>query len=402
MAQERKRFAARPLAAACLSTSLLGIDPQLHVLAVPGSVLAFGTDESASAVLRSVATFVLAFSMFGTGWICRRIGLRTALILGAGLLTAASITAANAGSTASLMGARVGAGAGTALLFAAGLAVIATSYRGRELTFACSVWLLCDALAVFAAGPLGGLTVDVAGWRGSYVLCAATTMVAGLAGFLFLEPDTRTAASRNLRSLVELMRHRGFIAAGLAGLAFNFSNGFALAAYPILGTAVGLPSTTIGLVTAVIGAGSVAGALGAGFARGRMAAAARPMYLIGLTGLAVAAILQLFTGPETAVVIPLAGCLLTGAAIMWIQQPQSEVMITIAGVERAPAVAPLKTSLGQLGMAAGLAAAGPAMNLFNSEGPIAAYGCGSALAATPPLVTAFIVLALLRSLRSGM
>ncbi|WP_427008528.1 MFS transporter [Pseudarthrobacter sp. H2] len=384
----------RPLVAVCLATSLLGVDPQLHVLAMPVVSEAFRAGPTENAVLRSLATVVLAVTMLGAGRWSQRWGLRRAAVLAAAALTGSSLLSALAWDVPSLATGRLVTGAATAVLFAAGLAVLAGNYRGRALTIACSMWLAWDAAAILLAGPLGGDLVDAAGWRSAYMLTALAAALACGACRVLLHPVPGQRKFPGTR-ILPLLRHRGFLAAGLAGLGFNFSNGFFLGAYPILGAAAGIPTATVGLVTALIGGGSVFGALIAGFARGCLRLNGRAMYLSGLGLLVTAGVAQTLISPATLVTVPLLGCLVVGAAVMWVQQPQSELMFEIAGPSRTAAVAPVKTSLGQLGMAAGLAAASPVLSLFDSAGALGSYAAGSVVAAVVPFAAAVTVVILL-------
>jgi DHA2 family multidrug resistance protein-like MFS transporter len=354
------------------------------------------------AILRSLATLVLALTMLQAGRWAERWGLRRAAVLGAVALGCSSLFNAAAWDGASMAAARAVTGMATALLFAAGLAVLAKSYKGRALTVACSLWLAWDAAAILGSGPLGGAMIDAFGWRSAYLLTAVIALTTAVACRLLLPPlpalPLVTGSPGRLRPL---LRHPGFLAAGTVGLAFNFANGFFLGAYPILGAQTGVPAATVGLVISLIGGGSIIGALGAGFARSKLGMPGRLMYFTGLGALIAAAVLQLLTSYDTRITVPTIGCVIVGIAVMWVQQPQSELMFQIAGPERTAAIAPVKTSLGQLGMAGGLAAAGPVLSLFSSAGPTGSYGAGSAAAALVPLAATITLGLLLRKNPQG-
>ncbi|MGY2747584.1 MFS family permease [Arthrobacter sp. UYCu723] len=99
----------------------------------------FRVGSADKAVLHSLATVVLAVTMLGAGRWSQRWGLRRAAVLGAAALTSSSLLSALAWDMPSLATGRLVTGAATAVLFAAGLAVLAGNYRGRALTIACSI-----------------------------------------------------------------------------------------------------------------------------------------------------------------------------------------------------------------------------------------------------------------------
>src|SRR4051812_7036554 len=105
------------------------------------------------------------------------VGRRALLTFGAALFTIMSIAAAAAPSLGILLAARGLQGAGAAAMIPASLAVVLADTPPERRAAAIGVWSAASALAAAAGPALGGVLVDVAGWRSVFFI----TIPAGLA-----------------------------------------------------------------------------------------------------------------------------------------------------------------------------------------------------------------------------
>ncbi|MCG2621715.1 MFS transporter [Arthrobacter sp. I2-34] len=137
-------------------------------------------------------------------------------ILRAGLLVfgAASLACAAAPAAAGLVAARIVQGSGAALLVPASLALITSTFGGREQHRAIGVWTAWTGTAYIIGPVLGGLLVDTVGWR--VVFAVNVLPVAATLWLLARLADPPRAASRPPVDVLGVC----LTAAGLAGPVF--------------------------------------------------------------------------------------------------------------------------------------------------------------------------------------
>ena len=166
----------------CVSTALLLLNvaaPQVAQAAIAESLGASFTDLQW--VLSGYA-LALAVFLLTAGSLADRFGRRRLFVIGLTLFSAASGLCAIAPGSGTLIAARILQGLGAAVVFPSSLAILAEAFQGAERRRAIGAWGATIGLA-FAAGPLiGGLLVDLFGWRAifaaSFVLGAPTLMLA--------------------------------------------------------------------------------------------------------------------------------------------------------------------------------------------------------------------------------
>lgn len=124
------------------------------------------------------ASLLLSGGMLGDLYGRRRI-----FAWGVGLFTCGSLVCALAPGTHTLVAGRALTGLGAALEFPTSLAILAAAYpdAGRR-AHAIGIWASCNGLA-FVIGPaLGGLLVEVGGWRSMFLVVVPVSLLAlGLA-----------------------------------------------------------------------------------------------------------------------------------------------------------------------------------------------------------------------------
>jgi EmrB/QacA subfamily drug resistance transporter len=149
----------------CASTALLLLNvaaPQVALQAIADSLHASFTDLQW--VLSGYA-LALAVFLLTAGSLADRFGRRRLFLSGLALFSAASALCALAPGAGALVGARIAQGLAAAVVFPSSLAILAEEFEGAERRRAIGAWGATIGLA-FAAGPLlGGVLVDLFGWR---------------------------------------------------------------------------------------------------------------------------------------------------------------------------------------------------------------------------------------------
>src|SRR2546426_3075513 len=115
-------------------------------------------------------TIVVAAGMIGAGRWADRVGRRRVFLGGMGLFTVASAICAVAPGAGVLIAARVLQGFGAAALTPASLALILRAFPKSRVPQAIALWGAAGALAAALGPTIGGLFVEVWGWRSVFVL----------------------------------------------------------------------------------------------------------------------------------------------------------------------------------------------------------------------------------------
>ncbi|WP_431876992.1 MFS transporter [Amycolatopsis sacchari] len=164
----------RPVAgfvAICVGYFAIILDGSVLNVAVPAIRADLGSSMAGAQWVLNGYTLTLAALLLTAGALGDRLGLRRAFLAGVVVFTAASVSCALAPSTAVLVGARVVQGLGAAALLPATLALIPHLFPDREdQARAAVVWVATGAISM-ALGPLvGGLLIDLLGWRSIFLL----------------------------------------------------------------------------------------------------------------------------------------------------------------------------------------------------------------------------------------
>ena len=124
-----------------------------------------------------------------------RFGRRRMLLIGVAVFSAASLGCAVAPTIGVLILARAAKGVGAALLVPQSLAIIAAAFpkeiRGRAI----GIWAGASAIALSMGPPLGGILIDMLGWRSVFwINLPLSALVIGLA--LAYVPESRDETAR--------------------------------------------------------------------------------------------------------------------------------------------------------------------------------------------------------------
>lgn len=208
------------LAALCAGVLIAQIDTSVVNLAVEPIGAAFHAATSELQWMLDAYNLLYAVLLLTGGLLADLYGRRRVFMLGATVLTAASLVSAAAPDMAVLIAARAAAGVGAALLLPASLAIVRVVWqdeveRGRAL----GIWASCNGLA-FVIGPsLGGLLITRFGWQSVFLLVVPVGLAA-LALAAAIVPESAAPESRRFDASGQAL---GAIVLG--GLAFATIDG---------------------------------------------------------------------------------------------------------------------------------------------------------------------------------
>ena len=233
--------------------------------ALPASRVQFGVAESTAQLTVSLPLFTMAFLTLVYGSLSDRLGRRSVVIAGILLFTLGSVLAALSTTVWMLIAARLvqAAGGASGLVLAR---IIARDVYGTDRLVRAMAYLhMAYALAPMVAPPLGGLLVDVSGWR--WVMAAsAAAGTAILALTVFAVHETHRPAPRNaprrsvLADYVSLFRNSRFSAfvfqaCGTSGVFFAMATGAAF----LMQESLDRPASEYGLYFIAFPAGYILG-----------------------------------------------------------------------------------------------------------------------------------------------
>jgi EmrB/QacA subfamily drug resistance transporter len=169
-----------PLVAICAGTFMLLVGVTIVTVALPDMAGGLAASLPDLQWVLSVYALVLAAMVLTAGSLADRIGRRAVYLGGLAVFAAASLTCGLAGNVGVLIAASGVQGLGAAAMFATTLALISSSYEGRDRGVAFGIWAAVNG-AASAAGPvIGGLLTSNFGWRWIYLVNLPVCAVAVL------------------------------------------------------------------------------------------------------------------------------------------------------------------------------------------------------------------------------
>jgi predicted MFS family arabinose efflux permease len=302
------------------------------------------------------------------GRLAERHGAARVIVIGAGLLAAATAAVVLADSTltlalvltaAALAGAAVGSNA------------LLVGEIGRRLPLAQQGLAVGVVGAGGSAGqlllsPATQFAIDMQGWAFAMLATAALGLLAWPLALAFRGPApaaAEPAAAAGDGSLRQILRQgRFWCIAGAFGIC-GFHVGFLGMHMPGVIERCGLPASLAGTLLAVLGAANIAGSVGIGLALQRWRPAPLLVMLYAVRGLAVAALLAL---PPTAGVL-LAFAVVVGLSYMAVLPPISHLLGHHFGVQRLGTVMGVVMLVHQVGSFAGIWLGGWAAEATGSD-----------------------------------
>ena len=183
------------LTVVCLASGLLLFNVTAPNVALPAIGRDLGAGFAEQQWVLSAYALVLASLLLAGGAVGDSCGRRRLFLIGLAGFGLGSLVCAAAPTPAVLIGGRVLQGLGAALLFPSGLALIAAEFTGAARARAIGVWGASVSGAI-ALGPLlGGVLVELFGWRAQFVFGFVLVVPALGVGFRHLR-ESRDPAGR--------------------------------------------------------------------------------------------------------------------------------------------------------------------------------------------------------------
>lgn len=129
------------------------------------------------------------------GRLTDRVGRRPVLLAGVGIFTAASLASGLAWSPESLIASRAIQGLGGALLLPAALAIVTTTYHGRQRAIALGLWGAIGSAGAAAGMLIGGVLTELLSWEWIFLVNVPVGLAAAAAA-LHLVPAGPPPAAR--------------------------------------------------------------------------------------------------------------------------------------------------------------------------------------------------------------
>jgi EmrB/QacA subfamily drug resistance transporter len=184
------------LTVVCLASALLLFNVTAPNVALPAIAADLSAGFSAQQWVLSAYAMVLASLLLAGGALGDRYGRRRLFLLGLAGFGVGSLLCTLAPTTGLLIAGRLIQGAGAAALFPAGLALIAAEFDGPGRARAIGVWGASVSGAI-ALGPLlGGILVEVLGWRAQFALAVALVLPTAAVGLRHLRESRDSSATR--------------------------------------------------------------------------------------------------------------------------------------------------------------------------------------------------------------
>jgi EmrB/QacA subfamily drug resistance transporter len=185
-----------PLIAVCLGTFMLLVDVTIVTVALPDMTVDLAASFSALQWVVDIYTLTLAALLLGLGAVADLHGRRRVYIGGLIVFALASLGSGLAHNTAMLIAARGLQGIGGAAMYATTIALLSSSYQGRDRGIAFGVWGAVSGAAA-AAGPiLGGLLTETLSWRWIFFVNLPVSVVAIMISRRALAADRPAAGQR--------------------------------------------------------------------------------------------------------------------------------------------------------------------------------------------------------------
>jgi EmrB/QacA subfamily drug resistance transporter len=185
-----------PLIAVCLGTFMLLVDVTIVTVALPDMTVDLAASFSALQWVVDIYTLTLAALLLGLGAVADLHGRRRVYIGGLIVFALASLGSGLAHNTAMLIAARGLQGIGGAAMYATTIALLGSSYQGRDRGIAFGVWGAVSGAAA-AAGPiLGGLLTESLSWRWIFFVNLPVSVVAIMMSRRALAVDRPPAGQR--------------------------------------------------------------------------------------------------------------------------------------------------------------------------------------------------------------
>ena len=237
-AEERRPWSA--LAVLAVAQFMVILDVTVVNVALPS--IGAALDVAAAGLPWVVTAYVLvtgALMLLG-GRVTDRLGRRPVFLAGLGLFTAASLASGLAWSPAALIASRTVQGLGAALLLPSALALVTTTYHGRQRAVALGLWGTIGSAGAAAGMLVGGVLTELLGWRWIFLVNVPVGLAAA-AATLRLLPSAPPPAARGRLDLPGALTLLGGLAVALYAIETAPGRGWGSATtLALLGAGAGL------------------------------------------------------------------------------------------------------------------------------------------------------------------
>lgn len=158
-------------AIACGGTFLVSLDSTIAIAAFPALREAFPTASTSTlSWVLNAYTIVYAALLIPFGRLADKIGARSVFLWGIALFGLASVACGLAPTSDVLLGARVVQAAGGAMLTPASLTLILSAFPADKRAAVVGLWSAVGALAAALGPGVGGLLIELGGWRSAFLI----------------------------------------------------------------------------------------------------------------------------------------------------------------------------------------------------------------------------------------
>ena len=167
-----------PLAAVCAGAFMLLVDVTIVNVALPDMARELHTTFPDLQWVIDLYALVLAALVLTVGAVADRFGRRRVYVIGLVVFAASSLACGLAPNVGVLIAARGVQGLGAAAMFATTMALISSSYSGRDRGIAFGTWGAVNGAAAAAGPVIGGLLTAHFGWRWIFLVNLPVSVVA--------------------------------------------------------------------------------------------------------------------------------------------------------------------------------------------------------------------------------
>jgi EmrB/QacA subfamily drug resistance transporter len=184
------------LIAVCIGTFMLLIDVTIVNVALPDIQTALKSTFSDLQWVVDAYSLMLAALLLTTGSLADLFGRRRVFAIGLCIFTVSSLLSGLATTPLFLNIARGAQGVGAAAMFSTSLALLASSFRGRERGMAFGVWGTITGLAVAIGPVVGGALTTEFGWRWIFLVNVPIGVIGVIVTLLRVEESRQPGARR--------------------------------------------------------------------------------------------------------------------------------------------------------------------------------------------------------------
>jgi YNFM family putative membrane transporter len=270
----------------------------------------FGAGAAEIAAIVTASTLAVALIAPFTGTVADVLGRKRVIVTAMLVLTLPTLMAAMAPTLAALIFWRFVQGLVLPPIVAVTIAYIGEEWPRHEATTAAGVYTSGASLGGFGGRFMTGIFSDMIGWRGAFVVLAATTLAGALVVSVLLPRERKFVRSEGIiasgKQMLRHFRNPQLVATYAVGFGvlFNFIATFTFISFRLAAPPYNLSATALGVIFVVYLAGSALTPL-SGWVVGRFG---RRRFMIANITLWIAGIALTLAGPLWVIVIGLTLC----------------------------------------------------------------------------------------------